>query len=109
MNGRTSRRAKALDIPKHVKEIVWERDGGACVLCGRTDSCLPSAHYISRGQAGLGIEQNIVTLCTDFAGGCHSKYDNGTLEERNAIGAQLREYLRLHYPDWDEDELIYRR
>ena len=59
-----SKRAKALDISKQVKEIVFARDKGKCVVCGNSYNVMPNAHYIPRSKGGLGIEQNIVTLCT---------------------------------------------
>lgn len=95
------KRTKALQIPSRVKRIVHERDGGCCVLCGAPGD--PVAHYISRGQGGLGIEENIVTLCA----GCHRAYDQGPY--RKAIRAQLRAYLEEQYPGWDESNLTYRK
>ena len=96
-----SKRTKALEIPKSVKDRVYERDGGRCVLCGRPGN--PEAHYISRAHSGLGIEQNIVTLCRE----CHDRYDQTI--ERQAIRAVLADYLRSQYPDWDEAKLIYKK
>lgn len=29
-----SKRSKATDIPKKVKERVYKRDGGKCIICG---------------------------------------------------------------------------
>lgn len=108
MNGQKNKRAKACDIPFRVKMEVWERDGGACVLCGCTTAA-PNAHFISRQNGGKGIPENIVTLCTGFGNGCHYKYDNGTKEERQAIAERLRAYLSEQYPNWNENDLIYRK
>lgn len=96
-----SNRTKALKIPKSVKDRVYERDGGCCVLCGRPGN--PEAHYISRGQSGLGIEENVVTLCRD----CHRRYDQTV--ERESIRRILADYLQGQYPDWDESKLIYKK
>ena len=63
------RRTKALEIPQKVKRIVFERDNGQCILCGAPG--LPEAHFIPRSKGGLGIEQNIVTLCRE----CHRRFD----------------------------------
>lgn len=102
------KRAKACDITPAVKQRVWERDEGCCVVCGNRVNVMPNAHYISRAHGGLGIEQNIVTLCTDFtANRCHSRFDNGTAEERKIIGAAIRRYLMGKYPGWNEANLIY--
>ena len=100
-----SRRTKALAIPKSVKERVYQRDGGRCIICG--DYGYPNAHYISRAGtisgSGLGIEQNVVTLCQS----CHAKYDQSVFREE--YGAMIRGYLKRKYPDWDENDLIYRK
>ena len=103
-----SKRSKACDIPKRVKDAVWERDGHRCIICG-SSRAMPNAHYISRSRGGLGIEQNIVTLCTDLADGCHFKFDFGTSEQRTEIGEKIKEYLKSCYPDWSEDGLYYKK
>ena len=66
------KRTKLLDISKAVKDKVWERDGHRCILC-ESIFAMPNAHYISRAQGGLGIPENVVTLCYV----CHDQYDNG--------------------------------
>ncbi len=96
------KRTKALSISKSVKDAVWKRDGGYCVLCG-SPYAQPNAHYISRAQGGLGIERNIVTLCLN----CHRRYDQ--TPDRAEIRLDLREYLESKYPDWDESQLIYQK
>lgn len=108
MSGQKNRRAKACDIPQRVKNEVWERDGGQCVLCG-CSTAAPNAHYISRQNGGMGIPENIVTLCTGFGNGCHHRYDNGAKGERQAIKKRLAAYLMECYPEWNEEDLIYRK
>ena len=95
------KRTKALQIQKDVKRKVSERDCGRCVLCGRTGE--PNAHFIARSQGGLGIEENILTLCWK----CHQDYDNSPM--RRVIREELRAYLMGKYPDWDEKKLYYRK
>lgn len=97
-----SRRTKALDISKRVKDAVWERDGHACIICG-SRAAMPNAHYIARSHGGLGIEQNIVTLCM----GCHHAYDNS--DKRGGLGNLIRQYLEENYKDWDETKLYYKK
>ena len=104
-------RTDALSIPREVKLRVAKRDSvdgwPCCILCGRpapsrnvlSFSC---AHYISRAQGGLGIAENILTLCPV----CPLEYD-GT--ERNNLRPILRRYLREHYDDWNEDALTYKK
>lgn len=99
----STERAKALQIPKEVKKAVYERDKGLCVVCGRQG--LPEAHYIPRSKGGLGIEQNIVCLCRD----CHDRFDFGDGDTTEEIGEIIKRYLASRYPDWNEDNLIYRK
>jgi 5-methylcytosine-specific restriction endonuclease McrA len=95
------RQTKATSIPAAVKQAVWERDGGRCILCGKQGN--PWCHYISRAQGGLGIEQNIVTLCDK----CHRRFDQSA--DRAALKDALANYLRSKYLGWDEKNLIYRK
>ena len=105
-----SKRAKALDIPMKVKERVWERDEHRCVVCGCNYNVMPNAHYIPRSKGGLGIEQNVVTLCTELTENkCHRRYDFGSREERETIGEKIREHLMSIYPDWNEESLVYQK
>lgn len=92
---------KATGIPQSVKRLVFNRDGGRCVLCGAQGA--PNAHYIPRSHGGRGIEQNIVTLCCN----CHRRYDQ--MADRSWIRNYLRGYLRSHYENWNEQELIYKK
>lgn len=50
-------RSKSTDISYSVKQKVFERDHGCCVVCGNRLNVMPNAHYISRAQGGLGIEK----------------------------------------------------
>ena len=94
---------KSCDIPISVKKRVWERDNHQCVICGSTYTAAPNAHYIPRSHLGLGIEENIVTLCL----GCHCDYDNSA--KRPLYAARIRDYLKMCYPDWDESKLTYKK
>ena len=105
-------RTKALGITIAVKENVAERDEfdgyTCCILCGTPAPpynrlAFSNAHYISRAQGGLGIEENILTLCPE----CHYRYDQTT--DRAMLKPFLGRYLKNHYPDWDEEKLIYRK
>ena len=113
------KRTKALGISPAVKKAVYVRDGGCCVWCGSAAGQIaqrhrrrnfqhdaagqPNAHFIPRSSGGLGVEENILTLCWD----CHMKFD------QTAARAKMREYFRGYleskYPDWDENALTYKK
>lgn len=96
-----SARSKACDISPKVRQAVYDRDDGACVVCGALG--IPNAHYIPRSLGGLGIEENIVTLCDR----CHHEYDFGG--QRQQYGDKIRAYLDKHYPGFPEEKRIYNR
>lgn len=99
-----SKRTKACEIPASVKQRVFERDK-KCVLCERfaRDAGWSNAHFISRAHGGLGIEENIITLCP----ACHNRYDNS--DARFALHDYFAEYLKSKYSDWDEMKLYYKK
>lgn len=103
---------KARSITQAVKKAVAMRDsfGGwpCCINCGapapsESPTAFSCAHFISRAQNGIGTPENILTLCP----ACHRRYDQTTDRER--MRQYFREYLKNKYPNWDENELIYRR
>jgi len=97
------------NITKAVRMTVWERDDGECILCkafGRPEFFSrpnPEAHFIPRSKGGLGVEENILTLCRAH----HRELDEGP--KRQYYREYLRRYLQSCYPDWDEEKLIYRK
>lgn len=107
-----SKRTKALEIPLEVKKAVAERDSidgwACCVYCGKpapheNPLAFSNAHYISRGQGGLGIEENILSLCWY----CHMMYDQS--EHREEMKEFFKDYLKTKHSDWDESKLIYKK
>lgn len=99
---------QATSITPEVKLAVWHRDRRKCIICGKTTGAEPNAHYISRAQGGLGIEENIVTLCYGPGSNhCHDMYDNGDRKTRMQFKNKIREYLQSKYPDWREEDLVY--
>lgn len=110
MNNRSSRRAKALAISEATKDMVWCRDAGRCVWCRLTGRytgypAYPEAHFISRAKGGLGIPENVLTLCRPH----HDLYDHGTREQREKMRNAFAEYLKHYHPEWDEEKLIYHK
>lgn len=74
---------------------------GACIFCGRPGR--GEAHFISRAQGGLGIEENLLTVCRP----CHDRLDNST--QRKEMLRVAEEYLRAKYPYWNKDMLIFEK
>ena len=58
-------------------------------------------HFIKRSHGGLGVPQNIVTLCNR----CHLQFDSS--KDSMHIRAMIRDYLRNKYVGWQEHELRY--
>lgn len=59
---------------------------------------------LQEASGGLGIEENIVTLCPI----CHHEYDNG--KERQQYKQKIKQYLQEYYgEDWNEEKLIYKK
>lgn len=100
-----SKRSKACDITQAVKKKVWERDKHHCINCG-SPYAMPNAHFISRAHGGLGIEENIVTLCQK----CHNNYDDGKDKNlKEAIKHKIKAHLESFYNNWSIDSLIYKK
>jgi len=103
MKPKSSKQAKACDISARVKAIVWARDKGRCILCADT-MAFPNAHAIvSRAHGGLGVEENIITLCNH----CHLEYDHGN--DREYLRGRIESYLKSKYPNWNKADLVYRK
>ena len=101
---------KARDFDRKAKVAISQRDSidgwPCCVFCGAAAPAplaWSNAHYIARSQLGLGIPENGLTLCPV----CHRRYDQTTAREE--MRGFFREYLRDHYEDWSEEDLIYRK
>lgn len=106
MNDRTM----ALAIQKRVKEAVSERDSvdgwPCCVWCGQpapieNRTAFSCAHFIPRSQGGLGVEENILTLCPK----CHALYDQS--EERKKMGAFFKYYLGKKHGKIKERDITF--
>lgn len=103
---------KATAIPERVKDTVRKRDGGNCIICGRSGG--PHCHVIRRSAGGMGVEENIVTLCDR----CHYTFDEGLyikdlkplgFHSREEVKAFIYEYMEALYPGWTPEKVTYRK
>lgn len=100
-----SKRSKACNIPPKVKEVVWNRDSQKCIYCEKwVPKTCANAHFIKRSQGGLGIEENIVTLCPE----CHYEEDHGL--NTKYYEDYIETYLKgIYGANWDKSKLIYKK
>lgn len=96
-----AKRAKAVSISQSVKKTVYARDCGFCIFCGA--SGLPEAHIVPRSAGGLGIEQNVVTVCRE----CHRLLDQST--SRGSLKTFASEYLEKFYGEIKLKDVVYRK
>ena len=99
------KRKNYTDIPKSVKEIVWERDGHRCIFCHRyvPVECA-CCHFIPRSLGGLGIPENIFTACEND----HREQDNGM--NTKLYDLKVENYLKgIYGANWNKEKLIYNK
>lgn len=107
-----SRQARLREFSAGERQKIHERDGG-CIFCAvnyhmekATDLGLQIKsimHYIPRSKNGLGIKENGAVGCQYH----HEMMDNGHEGRRDEMLNIFREYLKAHYPGWDEKDLVY--
>lgn len=110
-----SRQAKMREFSAKERKAIYERDGQQCIFCrmnyhmqGATPYGLyikSVMHYIPRSRNGLGIQQNGAVGCQYH----HEMLDNGKDGRRKEMMDLFHDYLKSHYPDWDENKLVYRK
>ena len=99
-----SKRSQATDIDTKTRQIVKERDGFRCCICGDTYR-IELAHTIkSRSQGGLGNEKNLVCLCQK----CHRIMD-GKSKKGDEYRKRCIHWLEFNYGHIREDEITYKR
>ena len=100
-----SKRSNACDIKPKVKEIVWNRDKQKCIYCGKyVPKTCANAHFVKRISGGLGIEENIVTLCPK----CHFEEDFG--QDTKLYEDYIENYLKdIYGASWNKENLIYKK
>ena len=107
--------SKRLEFSTKTRQRIMDRDRNKCIFCEmgyHMESTTEMGymldgimHYIPRSQSGLGIEQN-------GAMGCHYHHqlmDNGNKGLRPEMREMMKNYLKRHYKDWNEEDLIFNK
>lgn len=99
------KRTKATVITKQTRIEVSLRDNGRCIICHKVVPVeCSNAHFIKRSQGGMGIKENIVTLCPE----CHYQEDFG--KNSKSYEDKIESYLKGYYgAEWDKSKLIYKK
>lgn len=108
-----SKQARAREFGAKARKEIYARDRAGCIFCAmgyRTEQgtwlekeILGIMHYIPRAKNGLGIPKNGALGCQYH----HHMMDNGNQGVREEMLKMFREYLKSHYEDWNEEELVY--
>ena len=102
--GKEMRMKDLTEITPKVRERVLRRDSyddhPCCQYCGSPYN-IEVHHLVERSRGGMGIEQNLICLCTR----CHQRLHSGERE----IKVFCEDYLHNLYPDYTERDLIYRK
>lgn len=109
-----TRSTKARQFPPKVRQAIAERDE-QCIFCKiayhmpHTDEYglhIPNTmHIVNKSQGGLGIEQNGALGCEYH----HHFLDNGNCGFRDEMIEILEAYMIGLYPEWDRDNLVYKK
>lgn len=107
-----SKQSRKREFSMKTRREIIERDNAQCIFCAM--NYMPCSnklatemksimHYIPRSKNGLGIAQNGAVGCQYH----HNMLDNGNKGNREEMLAIFQNYLKKHYPDWNEKKLVY--
>lgn len=110
-----TKHTKLLQFPPKVRKRIEERDE-YCIFCLMQYDPMPVpgslggrlkeiAHFANKSKGGLGIEQNGVLICDHH----HGILDNGRLGLRDEMLEVMKAHLMDHYPDWNEEDLYFKK
>lgn len=110
-----SKQAKAREFSAKARKEIISRDNGQCIFCNMmykldnaddfAKSIKSIMHYIPRSHNGLGIPQNGAIGCEYH----HFMFDNGASGNREEMKQLFADYLKRHYKDWNEENLVYNK
>lgn len=109
-----SKQARAKEFSAQTRKKIKERDQ-ICIFCKMgyhtekvthfSQQMTSIMHYIPRSAGGLGIEENGALGCLTH----HNMMDNGFEGRRKEMLALYKEYMQRLYPDWNEEDLRYKK
>lgn len=115
MAKKSSKRTRKLQFDTKTRKKIMERDYNACIFCMMGYPAEKATwldlevkdimHFIPRARGGLGIEQNGAVGCRYH----HSLLDNGNTGAREEMLKRFETYLRSIYPNWNKENLIYKK
>lgn len=106
---------RKLQFDTKTKKRIYERDHGECIFCnmayhmectsGMLLEIKDVMHYIPKSQLGMGVEKNGAIGCRYH----HNLLDNGNKGLRKDMLSRFEAYLKHIYPDWNKEELVYKK
>ena len=107
-------RNKKLQFDTKTQRLICQRDI-LCIFCAKQYHMKSSTqfaydipdimHYVNKSAGGLGIPENGVLGCRYH----HMLLDNGNKGLRSEMLEMMREHLKMFYPDWNEEDLYYKK
>jgi len=109
-----TRSTKARQFSPKVRQAIADRDE-QCIFCKMAYHMphpheyglqIPNTmHIVNKSQSGLGIEQNGALGCEYH----HGLLDNGNYRLRDEMIEILETYMIGLYPEWNRDNLVYKK
>ena len=108
---------KLLQFDKETREKICERDNYSCIFCkisyhtknmnlsNLEFNIFDIMHFIPKSKLGLGLEENGVCWCSVH----HLWLDNGHKGLRKEMLSIMEEYLKQCYPEWNKENLVYKK
>ena len=88
------------EVSEHTKKIIWERDQGICVYCGRNGAEID--HVVPRREGGPSTRANLVLACRSC-----NRHKWSTLDTKMITMAFFWLLEHGEKLDWLEDSLEY--
>ena len=98
---RRSQRSLATKITPDVRQDVKVRDNGMCRICGTMENIELHHAIFPRSQGGLGVANNLISLCQFH----HRQYHDGN----GYISEEIKNIMNELYPNVTMNERKYNK